>query len=566
LLIGFVDDQNITAIYGVGAFARGFAYAREGRATVNSFEDALLAGTVIGSGRRPYQTEVELDWIDGTIETVDWCTCPLGGGCKHVVALIVTARDAPTATVNRGLLRRSGTSAEGGQATPARQPYAWKSALASVVADNERPRPFSRLALEFEVVAPKPTNWNPDPAPVLRVRPMRQGKKRGWVKSGVTWSDVASSYAPELKNADPEQRAALVAILAASPDRSHTYSNTSTIDLNRFAIGIWTPLAEALERGIEFIQRDQFIGAVELSPAKAAAVIDLTELDDGAISATVRLDVSAVLAQSPSLQALSGSAARYPMLWGRLGSNMHGVFLAIADTIILARMERPLHGGLIALLGAPPLIIGPDETDEFFERYVPTLAVDAHVQSSDGSVVIAERRFDGLVAEIHHATLGVASIRWKVRYRRGNKTYLFDRFGPAGQPRDLAGEQAAFAALDLPTDLLPQLRGLDGRPADVIVTGRDTVSLLGDVFDRLQQLDGVDVHLISALPPLLEGVDPVLSISVTDADADTADAAGPSTGPVGAPTADDAAPPRNTALDRATDWFDLAVNVLIDGE
>jgi len=78
-----------------GAFQRGLRYANQQRVLgtmdlQRKHERVTLSGNVDGSHKRPYQTRIEIDVVDkyGALSTS--CSCPVGVGCKHAVALIQT--------------------------------------------------------------------------------------------------------------------------------------------------------------------------------------------------------------------------------------------------------------------------------------------------------------------------------------------------------------------------------------------------------------------------------------------------------------------------------------------
>ncbi|WP_168017085.1 DEAD/DEAH box helicase [Halomonas salinarum] len=81
-----------------GALQRGLRYAKQQRVLEDldlqrQKERVALSGNVEGSHKRPYQTRVEIDVLsqDGALTTD--CSCPVGVGCKHAVALIQTFLD-----------------------------------------------------------------------------------------------------------------------------------------------------------------------------------------------------------------------------------------------------------------------------------------------------------------------------------------------------------------------------------------------------------------------------------------------------------------------------------------
>src|SRR6476620_6546766 len=95
--VGDVTDPDIAQQVGTRTFERGQAYAAERRvrSLATRPDGLMLLGTIEGSGHDTYQTFIEARphpkgrshlW-SGT------CSCPVRSDCKHVVALMLTARD-----------------------------------------------------------------------------------------------------------------------------------------------------------------------------------------------------------------------------------------------------------------------------------------------------------------------------------------------------------------------------------------------------------------------------------------------------------------------------------------
>ncbi|MCB0963869.1 MAG: DEAD/DEAH box helicase family protein, partial [Acidimicrobiales bacterium] len=109
----------------------------------------------------------------------------------------------------------------------------------------------------------------------------------------------------------------------------------------------------------------------------------------------------------------------------------------------------------------------------------------------------------------------------------------------AGRQRDHVAEAAAIADLTLPTHLLAALTGPDGEPRDLTARGPDAIALLTEVAPWLEAIGGIPVEITGDQPTLREAeAAPQISISVDDADPDRA----------------------------GNDWFDLAVEVTVDGQ
>jgi superfamily II DNA or RNA helicase len=70
-----------------GAFGKGISYFREGRVELEASDATSASGAVSGHARQPYNTEVFLSGQGPKALLHGVCSCPLGGSCKHCVAL-----------------------------------------------------------------------------------------------------------------------------------------------------------------------------------------------------------------------------------------------------------------------------------------------------------------------------------------------------------------------------------------------------------------------------------------------------------------------------------------------
>ena len=132
-----------------------------------------------GSGRSSYVLKVR--WREGPSGVVvdDSCSCPLGGECKHCVAAIITAR-------------RSGRSAHG-----QRPAVDWRRTLAGLAGPDAGDRvETAALALQVGLHRPAGSAWRAQSPPHVTVRPVRRGKTGRWVKTGVSWREIASPHGP----------------------------------------------------------------------------------------------------------------------------------------------------------------------------------------------------------------------------------------------------------------------------------------------------------------------------------------------------------------------------------
>ncbi|HEY6533652.1 MAG TPA: SWIM zinc finger family protein, partial [Acidimicrobiales bacterium] len=90
--IHHLDDHLLDTVFDPGSNARGRVYADEDRVRLLSSEPGVLDAVCRGSGQSSYVVRIRWRRSDSHTEIDDTCTCPLGGGCKHCVAVILTAR------------------------------------------------------------------------------------------------------------------------------------------------------------------------------------------------------------------------------------------------------------------------------------------------------------------------------------------------------------------------------------------------------------------------------------------------------------------------------------------
>src|SRR5699024_429838 len=88
-----VPTEEIRALGGPGAFSRGSGYAKDGhvlRIVWHEIDQELVADVAGSTGL--YQTTIAFDDFGddepGDIVYAD-CTCPVGGECKHCVAVLI---------------------------------------------------------------------------------------------------------------------------------------------------------------------------------------------------------------------------------------------------------------------------------------------------------------------------------------------------------------------------------------------------------------------------------------------------------------------------------------------
>jgi superfamily II DNA or RNA helicase len=526
--------------YDTRSIERGIRYAAEARVDVVEVGPGYASGEVQGTARLPY--EVEVQWAGGVV-IADECSCPLGSDCKHAVALIVTiARANSVAAVRQGA-RPPRRGAEviplhahrdpaGRGSLPARLPAPtrdWREAFAKVaVAGSTGAVP---LALQFTLPVPSTSRYAAyaPPAPRILVRPMRMGAKGRWVKTGASWRDLDSPYhGYQLRDVEPAHLVAARA-MGASVSGGLYSAGSDAIPLDRFGAGVWTALRHALDAGVHLIGDDRHGCSIGLATEPAHLAVDLTT--DATGDGGILIHTGFVHAGQP-VELSPGRA-------GTIGSPPHGLYIADATHIELVPLTEQIHEGLAPLLGSAPVLVPAADVDEFLDEYRPQLARAATVTSSDGSVTDQALELDGLVALVEHHAVDSARLRWAVRYRRGERVTDYLLWDPFGAARDRAAERSLVDSLELPTEVLEHLVGPSGHPADLSVHGAQAVTLLTEVVPWLEERGQVVVETTGDAPELRHAVgDPLIALDVHDPD-DT---------------------------DERNDWFDLSVEVSIDGE
>ena len=538
-----LSDPHLLMGYDPRSVERGIRYAAEGRVEIVDAGPGWVTGEVQGTDVEPYV--VDVDWIDGPrgASIGDDCSCPLGGDCKHAVALIVTvARGNSAAWARAGAARSSSraiptvhpdllsmhesmTGPRGrDRSAEASQRSDWRRALAKVcVPTTSAGRP---LALQFDVHTAKATYYAPNPATRVLVRPMRLGAKDRWVKTGASWRDVDSRYVHySLRDVDPTQLIAIQTV-AQTTGGSLYSAGADAVAFDRFGPSVWTALRKAVDAGVELIGSKGPM-SVELDAEPAHVTIDLTATADDGIA------LRAAITHRGSVVDLSGDHG------GVIGAPPHGLFLLDGAHLRLIPLDSPVPDGLVSLLGSGPVVVPPHDVDEFLDDYQPQLARTATVTSSDGSVTDHAVELVGLVALVDHHSVDAARLQWAVRYRRGDRERTHRLWDLAGAGRDRVAEMALVEQIDLPTDLLEVLVSPTGRIADLSLRGSQAVTLLTEVVPWLIDRGQVTVEVSGDAPSLRRAVgDPLIELDVRDPERD----------------------------DEHNDWFDLSVEISIDGE
>jgi superfamily II DNA or RNA helicase len=528
-----VDAGAIIRLVGPTFFQRGRDYARSGAVTSLEWEpvDGVLSGTVQGSAPHPYRCVVTIPSGGRATRAISGtCTCPVGFDCKHVAALLLASNES--AARELAPVRRT-----------AEPRASWKrtleAAVGAAVGEDAAGRPASDgpppsgLGLLFELRAQRAArHWD---AP-------RRGHFGG--STGPTGSadhrpdpiagpsdsasDTASGTASATPRAQASQRLGVRPVIrSASGNWVRTGVSWGTLAYlgNRVRVDpaqfTWFRQFSALSRSTslvyygqdsEWIMLDDFPSPLlwRLLDDAAAHGIPLvtgkTETDVTVTSAAVGLEVSSAGDGLKLTTTLEVDGRQRP-LGAASAIGDHGLYLS--ETAAGARRRfwlAPLPSQQLALIGQPAVSLIPGrEVDEFFSEYYPRLRRTLPIASTDPELVLPDIVPPTLVVTVVFEP--TQTVRWSLSWE------------------GMRDEHAERVIRERVASLLPDSAALHGLAAADFATG---------VLPQLQTLEGVRVELVGERPDYRELTEPPRLVVST---VDTSD----------------------------RDWFDLGVNVTVEG-
>lgn len=497
-----ISDAALFKAFDPGTLARGRQYAATRRVISAAVDDTdpdetTVSGLVAGTGRAPYRVTIRLR--DDSIRAN--CACPVGYQCKHAAAILLEIR--------------SSTSRQAQPTTPA-----WQRSLDQVLQPLEGADPASgarkRVALQFEIPVPNRRRYrsHAEAGQRLWLRPMRQGARDNWIKTGITW---ANAEAPQYDDVhDPDQLAVLSRIVRAIPGAAPR----DVIDLTLIGPQLPELLVQAQEAGIPLLGGERISTVTLAEPLDAG--VDVHAHEDGArLSIGVWHDERFVsgddlllLGRQPHSVALlaptrEGSTARHPKL-----------------RLVLAPLRRHLPEALLQIHQRGGVLEVP-ATDRaaFEEEYLPRLRQQLPVTSSDSSLLLAEEAPPRLEVHLTWRELD-AEVAWRWRY--GARHFALDSNDRAPAVRRPALERAVLERVEPWRRLQPR----------VTLAGIEAIDFVADDLPALLAHDDVDVRESGQRPHFREAVAAPTIEFVADED----------------------------AADATTDWLDLRVVIDIEGE
>ncbi|OLL14861.1 DEAD/DEAH box helicase [Actinomyces oris] len=502
--VELTDDQIITRV-GHRAFLRGLDYARKGRVRgigVAGDGDIITAQSK-GSGAHTYQTMVfrKQGARSAPASWAGTCSCPVGSNCKHVAALLITAR---------------ALAEEPDDAAPSGQVSLWESRLAGLLRVERAPR--RRMALE--IIDDPGSMWG-TPAG-LSMLPLIEGK-RGWNRQGASWSQIAAGGLDD--DVDPTVMGVLRELSGMAGGYGFYYAD-DRLSLMTAPARVWDVLRRGVAAGLTLTTAQRHGMPVHLAEGLRGGV-HLTREGDGGVAITPALDFDDV----EELRRLQVPGLRLSFSLMPIGDPVHGFYTWMPgrELLLMPLEPRPTEALSRVLLGDGEAITIPAGDVERFEtehlealtRALPVLSADASIRMPRPTTLRAALAVHVDTAE-HHLTT-----EWSVRYvgEDGEVRHAHGlpdlsaaaegriEGGTAG--RDLEGETR------LAREVLNHLLPLAGRhpalwqPLDL--RGMATARFMTETLPVLRELEAFDIEVDDDVPDYREAdAAPVITTSVSD--------------------------------------------------
>lgn len=482
-----LDDNRLLAHFDPETLRRGRIYAQESRVGHISVASGIVAAQVRGSSYRAYYTSVAVPrGIDSLVAS---CSCPMRQDCKHAAALILHMRQV--------LTRR---------ATPQ-----WQKTLNPVVGRTARARSGDRLALQLN----RSVNgyW---------LRPMRQGARENWVKTGADWDDLRFGFGGKL---DPAQREPLARLLAARRQDPYGYSQRVThLYLSDLSVDCWTELRRAVAGGVALLPGDDQHRHPLPPVALAEEHLEPTVVVDRSARG---LRVTTMLVHEG--RELGASSESF------IGRPAHGAVVEDAGRLLLGQFTRGLDDAEHQLFTDDGVVEIPESDVALFATgFLPQLRHKFDVHVHDG-VELPEVSPPTAVCRIDFGVRR-AAVEWAYRYRVGERTHDLG-VNPTDDDPPLRDEEAESDLAESVPAGPWRTPGSGGRVRlqPVVLTGRELIGFVGDVLPELRSRDDVALEVNGEEPEFREAEEaPTVTLRVSE----------PEVG----------------------DWFNLGVEITVDGE
>ena len=503
--VRLTDDQIISRV-GRGAFQRGLDYARKGRVRgIGVAGDGdIISAQSKGSGAHIYQTMVFRKQHDqrGPEAWVGNCSCPVGANCKHVAALLITARSL--------------AQEEPHAAAPAGQVAPWESRLASLLQLERTPR--RRMALE--IIDDPGSMWGNPAGPSML--PLIEGK-RGWNRQGASWSQIASGGLDD--EVDPEVIGVLRELAGMAGGYGFYYAD-DRVSLMTAPARVWEVLRRGVAAGLTLTTAQRHGRPVHLAEGLRGGVHLIREGDGGVVVAPA-LEIDDV--EEINRQQVPGIELDLTLM--PIGDPVHGFYTWMPgrELLLMPIEPRPTEALSRLLLGERETITIPAGDVERFEtehlealtRALPILSADASIRLPRPTTLRAALAVH-VDADEHHLTT-----EWSIRYisedgevRHGHGVgdlaeAAEGRIEDGAAGRDVEGETRL--AREVLNRLLPLAVQHPAVWHSLDLRGMATARFMTETLPVLRELEAFDVEVDDDVPDYREAADaPVITTSVSD--------------------------------------------------
>ena len=502
--VGLTDDQIISRV-GRGAFQRGLDYARKGRVRgIGVAGDGdIISAQSKGSGTRIYQTMVfrKQNSRRGPATWAGNCSCPVGTNCKHVAALLITARSLAQEEPDIGDASRRPT---------------WESRLAGLLEVERAPR--RRMALE---IADDPGNLWGTPRG-LSMLPLIEGK-RGWNKQGASWSQIVTG------GLDDEVDHTVMGVLrelAGMAGGSGFYYADDHISLTTAPTRVWDVLRRGIAAGLTLTTAQRHGMPVHLAEGLRGGVHLIRE-DDGGVVIAPALEIDDV----EELRRLQDPGLNLSFSLMPIGDPVHGFYTWMPgrELLLMPLEPRPTEALSRVLRGDGEAITIPAGDVERFEtehlealtRALPVLSADTSIRMPRPTTLRAALAVHVDTAEHHLST------EWSIRYvgedGEVRSSHALPDLAAAAEGR-IEGETSGRdidGETRLAREVLNHLLPLAGRhpalwqPLDL--RGMATARFMTETLPVLRELEAFDIEVDDDVPDYREAeAAPVITTSVSD--------------------------------------------------
>ena len=503
--VRLTDDQIIRRV-GRGAFQRGLDYARKGRVRgigVAGNGDIISAQSK-GSGTHIYQTMVFRKQHDqrSSEAWVGNCSCPVGANCKHVAALLITARSL--------------AQEEPHVAAPAGQVAPWESRLAGLLRLERTPR--RRMALE--IIDDPGSMWGNPAGPSML--PLIEGK-RGWNRQGASWSQIASGALDD--EVDPEVIGVLRELAGMAGGYGFYYAD-DRVSLVTAPAHVWEVLRRGVAAGLTLTTAQRHGRPVHLAEGLRGGVHLIREGDGGVVVAPA-LEIDDV--EEINRQQVPGIELDLTLM--PIGDPVHGFYTWMPgrELLLMPIEPRPTEALSRLLLGERETITIPAGDVERFEtehlealtRALPILSADASIRLPRPTTLRAALAVH-IDADEHHLTT-----EWSIRYvsedgevRHGHGVgdlaeAAEGRIEDGAAGRDVEGETRL--AREVLNRLLPLAVQHPAVWHPLDLRGMATARFMTETLPVLRELEAFDVEVDDDVPDYREAAEaPIITTSVSD--------------------------------------------------